>query len=65
MLIMRTLAVLGLCCIFGVQADFIFDFFSKYSSCANGLSVCSNFFPFCALFQPSRVAYIIVDGSTD
>lgn len=46
MLLMRTLAVLGLCCIFGVQADFIVDFFSNYSPCANGISVWRKFFFF-------------------
>lgn len=48
---MRTLAVLGLCCIFGVQADLIVDFFSNYSPCANGVSVC-RINSFRALFQP-------------
>lgn len=41
MFLLRSLAVLGLCYVFGVQADFIVDFFSMYSSCANGISVCS------------------------
>lgn len=59
---MRTLAVLGLCCIFGVQADFIVDFFSNYSPCANGISVWREFFFFFYFyflrhyFKPSLVA---------